>query len=124
MDPEEKKIHMLLKSVIFYYHGLDEEERQNLEETANKLDAHHELKWAHKFISEDYFTAFDRAREVLIDYIGDQKNNKRVEFIKMVWEANNLKGYVTEMETLAMIRLAQDWRVQDALSKLVLKHKY
>jgi hypothetical protein len=39
----------------------------------------------------------------------------------MVWESNNLKGYVTEMEATAMIRLARDWNVEDALVDLVLK---
>jgi hypothetical protein len=38
----------------------------------------------------------------------------------MVWQANNLKGYVTEMEATAMLKLAKDWNVQKELVQLVL----
>ncbi len=119
MAPEEKKVHMLLKSVIFHYHGLDDEERENLEETANKLEAHKELAWANQFIAEDYLTSFERAREFLNVSIGDYSKKKRVEYINMVWEANNLKGFVTELEVTAMLKLARDWRVEVELTDLI-----
>ena len=64
---EEKKIHMLLKSVIFHYHGLDDQEKKDLDKTANDLSAHEEYKWALDFVAEDYITAFDRARHYLND---------------------------------------------------------
>jgi hypothetical protein len=118
---EEKKVYMLLKSVIFHYHGLDEEERKDLDKTSDELDAKAEYTWALQFISEDYITAFDRAREYLNNIIGDYPKNKRIELINMVWQANNLKGYVTEMEATAMLKLAKDWNVQKELIDLVLK---
>lgn len=118
---EEKKVYMLLKSVIFYYHGLDEEERLDLEQTATDLDAHEEYKWALEFISKDYITSFERARDYLNDIIADYPKEKRIELINMVWQANNLKGYVTEMEATAMLKLAKDWNVQKELIELVLK---
>lgn len=122
MNPvEEKKVYMLLKSVIFYYHGLDEAEKKDLDRTANELSAHDEYKWALGFIAEDYVTAFDRARDYLNGIIGDYPTEKRVALINMVWQANNLKGYVTEMEATAMLRLAKDWNVQRELIKLVLQ---
>jgi uncharacterized tellurite resistance protein B-like protein len=117
---EEKKVFMLLKAVIFHYHGLDEEEKNDLLETAEKLDAQEEYKWALDFISQDYITAFDRAREFLNEIIGDYPKEKRVELMNMVWQANNLKGYVTEMEATAMLKLAKDWNVQKELIELVL----
>ncbi|MGK7389302.1 MAG: hypothetical protein ACNS60_03100 [Candidatus Cyclobacteriaceae bacterium M2_1C_046] len=119
MSGEEKQVYMLLKAVIFYYHGLDEEEKQNLLETAEELDAHEELKWAYSFISEDYFTSFDRARDYLNDIIGDYPHEKRVAYIQMVWQANNLKGYVTELEATAILKLARDWKVERELVALV-----
>lgn len=119
MSSEEKQVHMLLKAVIFYYHGLDEQERQNLEETATELDAHEELKWAYDFISKDYFTSFDRAREYLNEIIGDYPHEKRVSYIDMVWKSNNVKGYVTELEATAMLKLARDWNVERELIALV-----
>jgi hypothetical protein len=117
---EEKKVFMLLKAVIFHYHGLDEEEKNDLLDTAEKLDAQEEYKWALDFISQDYITAFDRAREFLNEIIGDYPKDKRVELMNMVWQANNLKGYVTEMEATAMLKLAKDWNVQKELIELVL----
>ena len=119
--PEEKKVYMLLKSVIFHYHGLDEAERTDLEKTAEELDAPQEYKWALDFIAKDYITAFERAREYLNDIIADYPKDKRIELINMVWQANNLKGYVTEMEATAMLKLAKDWNVQKELIELVLK---
>jgi uncharacterized tellurite resistance protein B-like protein len=117
---EEKKVYMLLKAVIFHYHGLDEEEKNDLLTTAKELDAEEEYQWALDFISQDYITAFDRARTFLNDIIGDYSKDKRVELINMVWKSNNLKGYVTEMEATAMLKLAKDWNVQKELINLVL----
>ncbi|SKC76302.1 hypothetical protein [Ohtaekwangia koreensis] len=117
---EEKKVFMLLKSVIFHYHGLDEEEKNDLDKTADELQAHAEYKWALDFIAQDYVTAFDRARDYLNEIIGDYPKEQRIELINMVWQANNLKGYVTEMEATAMLKLAKDWNVQKELIELVL----
>jgi hypothetical protein len=118
---EEKKVYMLLKSVIFHYHGLDDMEKQDLDQTSEELDAGQEYKWAIEYISQDYVTAFERARDYLNSIIGDYTKDKRVELINMVWQANNLKGYVTEMEATAMLKLAKDWNVQKELIALVLK---
>jgi hypothetical protein len=121
MSQQEKRVYMLLKAVIYYYHGLDEAERHDLEETAARLDAEPEYKWAIEFIAKDYVTAFERARVYLNEYIGDYQKDKRIELINMVWQSNNLKGYVTEMEVTAMLRLAKDWNVEQELIALVLK---
>jgi uncharacterized tellurite resistance protein B-like protein len=117
---EEKKVYMLLKAVIFHYHGLDDIEKNDLEKTARELDAQDEYKWALDFVAQDYVTSFDRARDYLNEIIGDYAKEKRVELINMVWQANNLKGYVTEMEATAMLKLAKDWNVQKELIELVL----
>lgn len=121
MSEEEKKVYMLLKAVIFHYHGLDEAEKLDLEETSQKLDATNALAWAMEFISKDYITAFDRARNYLNEIIGDYPKAQRTELINMVWQANNLKGYVTEMEATAMLKLAKDWGVEKELIALVLQ---
>lgn len=118
---EEKRVYLLLKAVIFHYHGLDEAEKQDLDKTAEDLQAPDEYKWALDFVAEDYITAFDRARDYLNLIISDYTKDKRVELINMVWQANNLKGYVTEMEATAMLKLAKDWNVQKELVDLVLK---
>ncbi len=119
----EKKVHLLLKAVIFHYHGLDEAEKLDLAKTAIELDAHEEYQWALDFVATDYITAFDRARTYLNDIIGDYEKEKRVELINMVWVANNLKGYVTEMEATAMLKLAKDWNVQKELIDLIVVNR-
>jgi hypothetical protein len=119
MTSEEKKAYMLLKSVIFHYHGLDHEEMAELSRTADELDAHDELAWANTFISEDYFNSFERAREYLNKVMEDYPMEKRVEYIEMVWEANQLKGYVTEFEAASIIKLAKDWKVENALLRYI-----
>jgi hypothetical protein len=121
MTSEEKKVYLLLKSVIFHYHGLDEVEQRDLEKVAADFNAPDELAWALNFVAEDYLTAFDRARAYLNNIIGDYPKNKRVDLINMVWQSNNLKGYVTEMEATAMLKLARDWNVEKELIELVLK---
>ncbi len=110
---------MLLKSVIFHYHGLDKEEMLNLQTTADELEAHDELAWANSFISEDYFNSFERAREYLNVLVKDFPLKKRIELIKMVWEANQLKGYVTEFEAASIIKIAKDWKIENALLRLI-----
>ena len=121
MTDEEKRVYMLLKAVIYHYHGLDEVEKKDLEETAIQLNAQEALTWGLEFIAKDYLTSFDRARIYLNEIIGDYSKDKRVELINMVWQVNNLKGYVTEMEVTAMLKLAKDWSVEKELIELILK---
>ncbi len=121
MTSEEKKALFLLKSVIFHYHGLDEDEQKILDETAKQLDAQDELKWANEFISKDYLSAFERAREYLNETIGNYDKSIRLEYLDQVWQANNKKGYITEMEATAMLKLAKDWHVENELIEMVRK---
>jgi hypothetical protein len=121
MSQQEKRVYLLLKAVIYYYHGLDDAEKEDLDLASRQLDGEEELKWAIDFIARDYVTAFDRARAFLNDIIGDYPKDKRVELINMVWQSNNIKGYVTEMEATAMLKLAADWNVEKELIALVLK---
>lgn len=111
---------MLLKAVIFQYHGLDDQEKANLYKSAQELEAMKEYRWALDFIAEDYFTSFERARAYLNEAMEKYSKEIKVELINMVWEANNLKGYVTEMEATAMLKLAKDWNVQRELINLIL----
>ena len=116
---EEKKSLMLLKAIIFNYHGLDEEEEKILYRSAGELDAHEELKWAFDFIAQDYLSAFDRARTYMNESMNTIDKSKRLEFINLTWNANSEKGYITEMEATAMLKLAKDWEVDQELIALV-----
>ena len=119
MSSEEKKAFLLLKSVIFHYHGLDEDEQKILDDTARELKAEDELEWANNFISEDYYTAFDRARIYLNDVFKGSDKKKLLSYLDMVWKANNQKGYITEMEATAMLKLAKDWEIENELISMV-----
>lgn len=114
METEKKKALILLKSLIFHYHGLDHDEKELLDESVRKLDAEDELDWALDFIARDYLSAFDRAREFLHKAFMKLDESERLEHLLDVWEDNHKKGYVTEMETTAMINLAKDWSIEKA----------
>ncbi|MEM6641747.1 MAG: hypothetical protein AAF616_02105 [Bacteroidota bacterium] len=103
---------MLLKSLIFHYHGLDEEEKSMLKEAAKNYNAEEELIWANAFISEDYLSAFERSREFLFKVLSKMKVEDRISYLMESWEENFKKGYITEMETTAILTLSQDWKVE------------
>lgn len=119
MTSEEKKAFLLLNSIIFHYHGLDEDEQELLDETAEELQAHEELSWVSEFIAEDYYTAFDRARDYLEKVMGALDKEVRLEYMTKVWNANNQKGYISEMEAMGMLKLAKDWGVEAGLIKVI-----
>ncbi|MFT6866515.1 MAG: hypothetical protein ACJA08_001346 [Cyclobacteriaceae bacterium] len=119
MDQEVKKGIMLLKSLIFHYHGLDDEEKVLLEEAAKKYDAFEALEWSTEFISEDYMSAFERAKEFLSKAFSKLDEEAQLQYLIEVWEENHQKGYVTEMETTAIINLAKDWQMDVAFLKYI-----
>lgn len=121
MTSEQKKALLLLNSVIFNYHGLDEEEQKILEDTAQNLEAATELKWVQDFIQEDPLTSFERAREFFKVTILTYDKEIQISFIKAVWEGTHKKGHITEMEAMAILKLAKDWGVQKDLLAMVRK---
>lgn len=121
MTSEEKKAYLLLKSIIFHYHGLDEDEQEILDEAARNLNAQEELDWAIKYISEDYYNAFERCRDYLGKVMMTLDKKTRISYLSMVWDANNKKGYISEMEATAMLKLAKDWGIEKDLIELIRK---
>jgi uncharacterized tellurite resistance protein B-like protein len=119
MTSDEKKAFLLLKSVIFHYHGLDEDEEQILKDTAKNLDAQAELAWVSAFIEEDQFNAFDRAREFLRGVGNNLDKDAKLRYISLVWQSNEHKGYISEMEAMAMLRVAEDWYVEKELIAMI-----
>ena len=119
MTSEEKKAFLLLKSIIFNFHGIDEDEQAILDEAASRLEASAELQWANEFLAEDYYSAFDRAQEFLDPIMKGFDEAKRLDYLSQVWDANNHKGYISEMEATAMIRLAQSWEIETELIDMI-----
>ncbi|MFK7953123.1 MAG: hypothetical protein AB8B73_09770 [Ekhidna sp.] len=119
MDELNKKALMLLKSLIYHFHGLDDDEKEMLEASAKRLGAVSEMNWANSFISQDYMSAFERSREFLTKIFMKMNEKDRVKHLLEVWEENYVKGYVTEMETTAMFTLSKDWHVEKEFLALV-----
>ena len=107
-----KKSIILLKALIFHYHGLELDEKKLLEQYVNKLDAHEAYEWAISFISEDYLSAYERSKKFLSKFFYTISEEDRLRHLLEIWEDNHIKGYVTEMETTAMINLAKDWSIE------------
>lgn len=116
---KERMALMLLKAIIFHYHGLDEDEEKILHRSAGELGAEKELKWAFEFIAEDYVTAFERARNFMTTSIHEIDKRKRLQFMNLTWKANSEKGYITEMEATAMLKIAKDWQVDQELIAMI-----
>ena len=121
MDSSHKRATLLLKAIIFLYHELTEEENKLLIETAKSINAENELEWALEFIHEDVYTAYERTRDFLNSALQGESKEQKIDYLYDVWLATNQKGYITEMEALAMIKLARDWSVESDFIKRVRK---
>lgn len=116
---EHKKVFLLMESFVLHYHDLDNFELNLLKDTAKSLNAETELAWAIDFINQDKLTSFERTRNYLKENIGDIPNEKRVQYLIKIWQATNSKGYITEMEALALLKIAKDWQVEGELVKFI-----
>jgi hypothetical protein len=119
MSNQEKKAYLLLMATVFSYHGLDEDEQSILDSTAQEIQGEEELAWAKEFIDEGIEDAFERAKDYLSDIKDDIPESVRLDFLTKCWKANNTKGYITEMEAMAMLRLAKVWKVERDLLKAI-----
>ncbi|MFN8437678.1 MAG: hypothetical protein U0V72_08565 [Cytophagales bacterium] len=120
-DSEQKKLFLLLEALVFHYHDLDKFEIELLNETAKNLDAYQELDWAINFIKKDRSTSFERVREYLLKNMPEIAYEQKSRYIIKIWNATNKKGYVTEMEALALIKIAKDLGVENDLIKHIRK---
>jgi len=119
LSSEEKSVLVLLLLVIFYYHGLDEEEEDRLKRLGQDIGAEVELQWAYGFVAKDYVTSFERARDWMKGAAASFEDDAKLYILQSTWDANLEKGYVTEIETTALIRIAQDWNVRQGFARLV-----
>src|SRR3954467_13769097 len=119
MTPEQKKAFLLLKSVILHHQGQGESEITVLKEAALAMDATAELNWVQQFIQQDGFTAFERAREYLNKLALNWDNQTKLHQLNQVWESIKSKGFISEMEATAILKLAKDWHIQKELMALV-----
>lgn len=121
MTNDQKRAFLLLKAVIFQYHGLNEDEARVLRTTAEELDAKTELSWVTEFIASDLYTAFERAKNYLNELVADWEAELKISYLTLVWEAANKKGHITEMEATALLKMAKEWKVQKELMMVIRK---
>ncbi len=121
LTSEHKKTLLLLKAMVFYHHGLNEEESRMMRETAEGLGALAELQWVTDFVSTDVHTAFDRARTHLNELTAPWDTESKLHCLGLVWEATNRKGCITEMEATTILKVAKDWKMQRELMGMVRK---
>lgn len=112
MSVEEKKVFLLLLVIIFNYHGLNDVEQQILKDTASSLDAHDELDWVKSFSQPSIDESYDKIKEHINTLAVDYSDNKKLNLLTDVWDANMKKGYISEMEATAMLMLSKEWKVQ------------
>lgn len=121
MTSEQKKAFLLLKLVVFNYHGLDDDEKKILEETSVKIEGEEELKWAYEFLGDDFYANLDEARDFFNKTIGTYEQETKLSYLNMVWDATKSKGYISEMEATGILKMAKDWGVQKELLALIRK---
>lgn len=118
LNSEHKKALLLIKAIIFYYHKLNQEEVDILEDTAMKLDAAEELEWTYEFINSDFSTSTSRARTFLKEHISDWPKNEKFDVLKTVWHDTEKKGFITEIEAVTMLKISKDWGLERELINL------
>lgn len=118
MNSEQKKALLLIKAIIFYYHKLNQEEADLLAQTAQDLDAKEALSWTYEFINSDFPTSTSRARAYLIENLTNTSKEEKFEILKTVWEDNEKKGYISEIEAVTMLKISKDWGLESQLLAL------
>ncbi len=112
MSVEEKRAFLLLLIIIFNYHGLSEVEQQILHDTATVHDAFSELDWIREYSQPSIDESYDKLKKYVNDTIGNLPVEKKCEYLNKVWDANQQKGHVSEMEATAMLMLSKEWQIQ------------
>ena len=121
MTSEQKRAFLLLKLVIFNYHGLDEDEKKILAETSVKIGGEEELNWAYQFLGDDFYANLDKARDFFNSTIATYDQETKLSYLNMVWDSTKSKGYISEMEATGILKMAKDWGVQKELLTLIRK---
>lgn len=119
MTPEEKEALLLLEYAIFRYHGFDDNERERLENDAAAMHAQAQLEKVYAFVgdilqktNQSEVAVFEATLRRIKEVFAQLPEERRLEYVIQVWNANKAKGYVTEIEAIAMLRVAKELNVQ------------
>lgn len=120
MDQARRRVYFLLKLMVFFYPRPDEEEMDQLREKAALWKADDDRRWAIEFIDHEPATAFARTTEFVGEQFKGLSKAEREQFLDDIWHADLApRGYVTEMQAMALLKMAQGWGLQERLLKLL-----
>lgn len=119
MEPHHRRGYFLLKLVIFFYPTPDLDETDYLMAKASAWQAEEDRRWATNFVEENPATAFERTRAWFSDQFATLSTEQREVYLTTIWRGDNPPPYVTEMQGLALMRLAQEWGILPYLKQLL-----
>jgi hypothetical protein len=109
----------LLKLVIFYYPSPDDSEIDYLMAKGSEWQAEADRTWATQFVEKEPATAFERTRTWFLDILQTLDQKQREQFFTTVWKGDERQPHVTEMQGLGLLRLTEDWGINDTLLALL-----
>jgi hypothetical protein len=112
MSAEEKRAYLILLVIIFNFHGVSDVEQQILQETATLHDAEAELEWIKEYAKPSIDEAYNKLKKYVDDTFANLTPEKKSLYLNKVWDANQQKGHVSEMEATAMLMLSKEWQIQ------------
>lgn len=112
MTSNQKKAFILLQAVVFYFHDLDANELAMLYSNSKELGDNDAVEWALKFMGTDRAATFDKSREFIRLELKSINKDEKLDLLNTTWEQSNLKGFITEMEAIALLKFSKDLGIE------------
>lgn len=109
-----------MKSLVFHYHGLSTDELVLLKTFAKEINSEKDVIWANEFIAEDYTNSFERCNNFFTPILLEESEVFRLKQLQEVWDENHDKGFITEMESKAIFKIAENLKVETKFKEIVL----
>jgi hypothetical protein len=119
LEEHHRRAYFLLKLVIFFYPTPDETEVDYLMAKASAWQAEADRQWAMAFVEQEPATAFERTRAWFTELLTPLAQKDKENFFTTVWQGDERLPHITEMQGLALMRLTQDWGIQNTLLALL-----
>ena len=119
MEIFEKKALLLIKAILCYHHGIQEEDHIQLSQQAEDINGQKEFKWAIDFIEKDTLSANKRGKKMLKKLGADISSANRLKYIADSWKEGMKKGYLTNIEVDWLLEVASLWKLEKKLLKEV-----
>ena len=104
---------------IFYFHDMEEKEKQQLKEYAKVFEGEKELKWACEFVRKDILSSFERTEEKVNQLLKNDDKNTKLDVLSRVWDVTKDKGYINQKEANLLLGIARKWNIEKDFIDLV-----